>query len=98
MYRILHILTGNYLMKSNEYTNDLYNKPLMKHITYGIILKMNRISKIAEFQTRKDAQMTLDFLYSKGHIDYNNNCIEKSFIVNEYKKYEFEIMEVKDNV
>lgn len=101
MYRILHVLTGNYLMISNEYISEpdlKYKNPPIRHITYRLFLKMSMTGLMAEFETRKDAQMTLDFLYSKGNIDYNNNYIEKSFIVNECKKYEFEIIEIKDNV
>ena len=101
MYRILHITTGNYLMISNEYSNEIYRKyknPTMRHITYRTFLKLSMAGKIAEFETRGDAQMTLDFLYSKGNIDYNNNYIEKSFITDNHNKCEFEVVRVVENV
>jgi hypothetical protein len=97
MYRILHITTGNYLMISNEYISEPdreYNNPPLEHITYRVQLKMSMIGRMAEFKTRRDAQMTLDFLYIKGNIDYNNNYIEKSFIVDDYNRNEFEVVEV----
>jgi len=52
------------------------------------------VGSLAEFRTRREAQMVLDFLYIKGNVDYNNNYIEKSFITDNYNKCEFEIVNV----
>jgi hypothetical protein len=97
MYRILHVVTGNYLMISNDYiseNNIKYKNPPMRHITYRTFLKLSMVGSLAEFRTRREAQMVLDFLYIKGNVDYNNNYIEKSFITDNYNKCEFEIVNV----